>query len=554
MEHQSRDQEHGRIEEYKIISLVFQARARLALRSYMQHSLHQTSRLMPADVIDLAYFFHRDRDVSHAEKHERDRDIALANPNASDDTARLCTWLSVMRKRQGMDGQRPIRDLLQGLRVLLFGIGIALGAFTVGGWLSLNKLLSPEAAPSGVNVIYFWSATVGWQLLMLTVLGVRMGLGDWANHIPGLGGLRRWLHHLPSCILKIAGIIIHRFKPSQRQALYTLQAWLTQSQRYQRLMLWYPLSLRQRFAVGLNLGLAGMFLFFSFASQPDFRWQSEQFNCTSLERATRVISWPWHWLAPQGRPSPNHIRITYHHPDPIDAHSDCQPTAGAVAPKWWPFLFASMLVYGLIPRVFLDVLSSWQVHRAARHVALHHPDSRELLLRMQRPLVDTGARVQPAPAGFTPPLASLEPEREAPTVSCGRGFVFKWAGVLLSDDEIHDLVRRQWGIDTVALYEVGGLDVSRDEKALFALETSRNIDQVLLLVEAWQPPVTDYRNFVTQLRQTLRDDQMIWVLLYHRDPDGDIVTPRESDLDQWRTTLEHIDAWLRVKPMIEESA
>jgi hypothetical protein len=47
---------------------------------------------------------------------------------------------------------------------------------------------------------------------------------------------------------------------------------------------------------------------------------------------------------------------------------------------------------------------------------------------------------------------------------------------------------------------------------------------------------------------------MIWVLLYHRNPDGDIVTPRESDLDQWRATLERIDAWLRVKPLIEEPA
>jgi hypothetical protein len=114
------------------------------------------------------------------------------------------------------------------------------------------------------------------------------------------------------------------------------------------------------------------------------------------------------------------------------------------------------------------------------------------------------------------------------------------------------LVRRQWGIDTVALYEVGGIDVSRDDEALHALKASRDIHQVILLVEAWQPPVADYRNFVTQLRQTLRDGKMIWVLLYHRDTDGDIVSPRESDLDQWRTTLERLDAWLRVKPMIEE--
>ncbi len=110
-----------------------------------------------------------------------------------------------------------------------------------------------------------------------------------------------------------------------------------------------------------------------------------------------------------------------------------------------------MLVYGLIPRVLLDMLASWQVRRAARHVALHHPDSRELLLRMQRPLVDTGARLQPAPADFSPPLASLEPQCGTPTVLPGRGFVLKWAGIRLPDEDIEELVRRQWGIDTVAL-------------------------------------------------------------------------------------------------------
>ena len=80
------------------------------------------------------------------------------------------------------------------------------------------------------------------------------------------------------------------------------------------------------------------------------------------------------------------------------------------------------------------------------------------------------------------------------------------------------------------------------------------MNQVILLVEAWHPPVADYQDFVTQLRQVLRDGMMIWVLLYHRDQDGDITAPRESDLEQWRKTLEPIDAWLRVKPMVEEPA
>jgi hypothetical protein len=101
---------------------------------------------------------------------------------------------------------------------------------------------------------------------------------------------------------------------------------------------------------------------------------------------------------------------------------------------------------------------------------------------------------------------------------------------------------------------VGGLDVSSDTAALTALDRWGDIDQVMLVVEAWQPPVGDYLDFVAQLRHTLGDGPMLWVLLYNRDPHGHVIPPRQSDLEQWRKTLERIDAWLRVKPIGEAQA
>ncbi len=502
-------------------------------------------------MVDLAYFFHRDQDVPQAEKHQRDRDIALASPGADDDPARLSLWLHAMRQQQGRGDQQPTHEIQQGLSTLLFVIGATLGVLTVGGWLSLNKLLAPNPiVESGINVIYFWSVTAGWQLLMLLVILASLALGDWANRVPGLGGLHRLLRWLPSLIPGLAESILNRLKPSQREVMRQVQTWLTQSQRYRRLTFWYPLLLSQRFAVGFNLGLIITFLFFSFATQPTFGWQSGQLNCARLEYVTQVIAAPWSWLVPDGRPSANDIRLTYHAPDASHAHLDCSPTLESIDPGWWPFLFASMLVYGLIPRVLTHVLASWQVNRTTQHVVLHHPDSRELLMRMQRPMIDTGSRSPTTP--FSPPEVQSPSKVEVQKVSSGRGFVLKWAGIQLPDEEIRDLVRDQWGVETMALHEVGGLDVSRDATALQALNTSSDFDQVILLVEAWQPPVTDYRNFIVDLRQALGDDMMIWVLLYHRDTGGDIAAPRTSDLDQWRTTLERVDAWLRVKPMIEE--
>ena len=505
----------------------------------MQRSPRLTCRFTLADVVDLAHLFHDDRHMSQTEKRKRDRDIALAHPEARSDAQRLGAWLRIMRQRQGLDGQRPVRQAQHGVSALLLAMGFALGVLAVGGWLSLNKLVSPHAAPeAGINVIYFWSVTAGWQMLMLCAILASLAFGNRAR--------------LPGLLPKLAETLIARFWPSQRRALRALPSWLAHAQRYRRLALWHPLHLSQRFAVGLNLGLVGAFLFFSIATQPIFVWQSGQLNCARLERATRIIALPWTWLDARGRPSADDIRLTYRPPDAQHAHSDCNTAPGAVGAGWWPFLFASMLVYGLIPRLLLDALSAWQARRAAHDVALQHPDSQELLQRMQRPVVDTGARLPPADS--SPASEPLAAKREAPTALGGRGFIFKWAGIRLADSDICDLAKRQWGIDASALYEVGGLDVSRDDEALIALSAHRDIDHVLLLVEAWQPPVSDYRHFVAQLRQVLRDGKMIWVLLYHRSANGDLAAPRPSDVEQWRCALERIDAWLRVQPMIEEPA
>ena len=148
-------------------------------------------RLTLADVLELAWFFRRDQDLAEAEKHERDRDMALAHPQLQTDAERLCVWLDVMRQRSRDADRPPIGDLQHVFHLLLFIVGISMGAVTVGGWLSLDRLLPQNQSGADVNVIYFWSVTVGWQLLMLFLLVISLVLGDWATHVPGLAGLYR---------------------------------------------------------------------------------------------------------------------------------------------------------------------------------------------------------------------------------------------------------------------------------------------------------------------------------------------------------------------------
>ena len=507
-------------------------------------------QLTPADVFELAWFFKRDQELSEAEKHARDREIALAHPHQDRDADRLCVWLDEMRQRRGLAHRPPIGDIQQVLNLLLVLIGFGIGVLTIGGWFSLDQLLPQDRPGAEVNVIYFWSVTVGWQLLMLVLLLMSLVLGNWAARVPGLAGIHRLLRWLPSLVPKLVGIIALRLNASRWRDLDVLRTWLTRSRRYRQLTFWYPVQLTQRFAMGLNLGLIGMFVFLSFATQPMFGWQSERLSCTDLERLTRVIARPWRWLDDRGVPSQRDIRTTYHAPEASHAHPDCLGDQGPVAPGWWPFLFASLLCYGLCPRLFTLALASWQVRRTVWHVVLHHPDTRELLMRMKRPTYAIRSSPSSSPSGQPEDMVTVTPDTSI--VPNGRCVVFKWAGVQLDDAAVAHMLRQQWGTDLVALYPVGGLDLTSDATALRAIDRRRDIDQVMLLVEAWEPPVGDYVDFVVQLRQTLGEGAMIWVLLYHRDAQGHVVPPRQRDLEQWRKTLERTDAWLRVKPLCEE--
>lgn len=507
-------------------------------------------RLTPADVLELAWLFKRDQDLAETEKHERDRQIALTHAPHKTDAERLCTWLDVMRQHHERAARPPIGDIQHLLHLLLSIVGIGMGALTVGGWLSLDKLLPQDQPGADVNVIYFWSVTVGWQLLMLLLLVISLVFGDWAAHVPGLAGLYRLLRWLPSLVPGLVGLIVRRFNPSRWHDIDVLRTWLSHSRRYRQLTYWYPLQLTQRFTIGLNLGFIGMFVFLSVATQPVFGWQSERFSCTDLARLTRVIALPWRWLGAWGVPSARDLRTTYHAPHPSYIHPDCLGEQGPVAPGWWPFLFASLACYGLLPRLLIYALASWQVRRTVWHIALHHPETRELFLRMERPVYTIHASPSASPS--RPPEAAALSTPDAPMRPNGRCVVFTWAGVQLDDAAIGHLLQRQWGADMVARHHVGGLDVSSDTAALTALDRHSDIDQVMLVVEAWQPPIGDYVDFVRQLRHQLGDGPMIWVLLYHRDPHGQVIPPRKSDLEQWRKTLERTDAWLRVKPIGEE--
>jgi hypothetical protein len=103
------------------------------------------------------------------------------------------------------------------------------------------------------------------------------------------------------------------------------------------------------------------------------------------------------------------------------------------------------------------------------------------------------------------------------------------------------------------LREVGGIDAGADRVALDALAASRE-GAVALVVAAWEPPVADYADFISELRQALGKGRPVVVALCNRAEDGALLPAEPAQCAQWRRRLAELgDPWLRVDSLVVET-
>ncbi|NIP86476.1 MAG: DUF2868 domain-containing protein, partial [Planctomycetales bacterium] len=318
---------------------------------------------------------------------------------------------------------------------------------------------------------------------------------------------------------------------------------------YGQLRLWLLVRLTQIFAVTFNLGLVLAFVALSYGNDPTFGWRSTMLEPFHLHQVARTIGAPWsRWEA--GIPTLEQVQQTQYSQLEQEAFGREQMSVWAA---WWPFLLASLLVYGLLPRLLTLLIADRQVRHALRHARLEHHEVHKLCERLQRPLVETQA------------LTAEEPQAEA--AQAGRRLregalqlegqplvVLQWAGVRLGRAELEQVLQRGWGARVGQLYPVGRLEADTDRPALEALATDRPAG-VLILVEAWEPPVAEYQDLCRQVRERVGEGVLIVVLLYHQDPEARPVAPRDEDLAIWQNCLANLgDPWLAVRPLMKDAA
>ncbi|MCE9545110.1 MAG: DUF2868 domain-containing protein [Planctomycetia bacterium] len=512
-----------------------------------------------ADLVDLELQLAHDRDADAAEVRRRDAEIAarLQARNLSE-PALFLAWLDELRKLDrppaGPSPGRRTQQWLDGTALVLVLLGLLAGGSAVSAWLV-------QTAGQPVNVIFFWCAIVGLQLPLLLLWIVAALPGRWLKALPGAATLQWMLRALAQWPARAAGWLVARFAGEGRTLLDQLRGQIaTWSWVYGPLRLWILIRLTQVFAVAFNVGAVAAFVAISYGSDPAFGWKSTLLTADQVHSATRVVSVPWRVLPDQWSAVPLLDDVRHTKYKSLDPQYEPEIKSDGPIPwaSWYSFLLLSILCYGLLPRLVTLAIAAAQVRRTLAAIRLDHSEFQRLAQRLARPRVETQA-TRPE-AGAPASDGKARPVDMASAKDLGPCTVLRWAGVDLPPAQLVELVARRTGWTLSDLHAVGGLDPTADEAALIAIESSRTEQlnaarPVVLLVEAWEPPVGDYLDFIAALRQRLGRERTIQVLLFDRDAQGNAAPARPDAVRMWESRLAGLgDPWLWAETLVESPA
>jgi uncharacterized protein DUF2868 len=508
------------------------------------------------DFLDLEYFFIQDKHLAEEEGstmlRERDRMLYLdeiapdLDEGAEPDREWLVfRWLQERRRceNQAHDGQ----VLLPGrMWYELYGLFWSLFSFLAmasGGGLAWSFLSYSGKQP--VNVSLFFFVFVGGQLCfllsLLLVWGYRRLRGFDLRSSLLLSLVNKGLN---AFLFKIRRYGLDSMESRKRsQFAGALAAVRTRGKGYGALFSWPLFLLFQLFGIAFNFGVLGVLLVKVASSDLAFGWQSTiQLSSQFMASLVQWLALPWSWLLGsasypdlgQIEGSRMILKDGFYHLTSSDLVS------------WWPFLCLAICCYCLLPRMVLFAAGTFGRKCSLARVSFHRPDHNQLLHRLLTPRLETRPQKR-AEEGSSAVAVGLEQEFQEEQV----GAVFEQKspvnGELLAliPDELFDdcdptrlgqLCEEAFGY-TVARSLRFNEKHSDNEMVLGQLKqgSGSHCPPLLILQEAWQPPIQEMLRFLRELRLHCDEETVIIVALIGKPDPETLFTPvTDTDLHIWQ--------------------
>lgn len=331
---------------------------------------------------------------------------------------------------------------------------------------------------------------IGVQLLLLCLTAIAViGLGSGYFHLP----------------LELLNPIRLLFLRSSRT--------LTGSMRWENFQDLIRLALLrggQWFGIAFNVSAAVTFLLILAATDRSFGWSSTfAISDQALARFVQTMSAPWHWLFAEAQVEYVVIEQSRFHA--LQTQFNAEQISQMR--QWWPFLFASIVFYGLLPRAILWLVFQLLYRRQLAHSFVNFPGASLVLDRLKSPYIQTQVNAE-----FTPPIN--EPTHLQKTRPSGSMAILNWAGAARDKNKIAQVLNCE-----VSAIQDAGIDLSKDQ---FLVQEIQHGDAkaVVIAVKSWEPPLAELRDFIEQLPPT-KDCHLLLISL-----DKKAVT--QGELQDWQ--------------------
>jgi hypothetical protein len=524
-----------------------------------------------SDILDLEFFLNQDQaeDKKENELQKRDRDIgiwasksAAGNNSIKNDDYLLHTWLKVRRRQYSNEIQRPPGQLFAELLRICSFLFIT-GGFLAGSGMAWSFLTYSGIVP--VNASMYIVLFVVSQVILLTII-------PFSFLISRLRG-RPWLpltcDLLRSGILRLAGKIGRISSTGKsRQWFATLDGHLRRQKKVYGSLFTLPFfRIIQLLGIGFNLGVLAATLLKVTTTDIAFGWQSTlSRSAETIYQLVYTIALPWSWFLPAGTGYPNLAQIEGSH---LILKEGIYYLASDALVSWWPFLCMAVLIYGLLPRVFLLSFSLMVERILLTRLRLDSAVHQQIIRRMRTPVIatkaETGRNEHPSPPSSQIQAISGQQEFKKKTPESSeekrKGKIKKEGVLALIPEELYDDCQPEIFTDLVS--ECIGREINsylmiddKFESDVFIKNIKNKLDNdntILFLQEAWQPPIEEFFTSLRKLREQTGEKVLITVCLIGRPVRETIFTPvREHEFGVWKKKLTGMgDPWLQCVCLVE---
>ncbi|MBU8850020.1 MAG: DUF2868 domain-containing protein [Desulfobacterales bacterium] len=513
-------------------------------------------RIRLKDIIDLDYFISMDNTLDSQEdiqsRVSRDRKIYnQCKSGFHTEKTLLFSWLAFRREEFFQDAKKKKLTLLPGsifsslytwmVYAMVFSGGIA------GISLAYSFLAYHGTRP--INVTIFLALFVVLQVMLVLfalTLMVKKTIGTKNSKNRFSSSI---VHTLLSSLFFT--VLPKIFKKNLDTLEYTLSLIRMKNRAYKALFFWPFFILTSAFAFSFSAGALGGTFFRVVVSDMAFGWQSTLMATSEkVHDLVSIVALPWSWFVPDSLAHPSLEQIEGSR---IILKDGISVLATQDLVSWWPFICLGILFYAAIPRGILMIAGILAQRRALRNFDFDRPRFRQLIIRMQSPVLDINANETPVSKAIkkNPILSHDRDIKEMPASKPGPDALGQKALILasknvFSEEIIKKIIQR---IGQHLFFDVKEMiwisfDYEHDTDAVRQINVS-DADQVILLHEVWQPPIRGLLHYITQIKAAMPEGRPLWILLTRDAGQEDLaVDNNDINYDVWKKaifTLENPD-------------